>query len=69
MKKNQTVITVREACYTDIDILCSMLSELFSIEDDFASDPEKQKAALEILTDRKTGGVIFVAEYFFLLTN
>lgn len=61
MRKNQTA-SVREADQADINELCHMLGGLFSVEDDFCADYEKQKTALEILIDKKTGSIIFVAE-------
>ena len=61
MKKNQ-MISVREADQADLNEVCNMLAELFSIEDDFRPDYEKQKTALEILIDKKTGSIILVAE-------
>ncbi len=62
MKNRENITAVREACRADTDILCYMLAELFSIENDFTADAEKQRNALKILIDKKTGGVILVAE-------
>jgi GNAT superfamily N-acetyltransferase len=55
-------ITIREAALDDLDILCEMIADLFSIEDDFEINKEKQIAALTLLIKRNTGGVIFIAD-------
>jgi len=55
-------VIIRKALHGDVDTLLSMLSGLFSIEDDFVIDPRKQRAGLELIISGKTGGVIFMAE-------
>ncbi len=44
-------MTIRPACRSDIPAMAGLLAELFSIEDDFTTDGEKQSSALAMLID------------------
>ncbi|MBI5097862.1 MAG: GNAT family N-acetyltransferase [Nitrospirae bacterium] len=56
-------VSVRHARPDDVPDMCGLLSELFSIEQDFKPDMEKQSAGLSLLLDNKSGSsVVFVAE-------
>ncbi|MBA4374262.1 MAG: GNAT family N-acetyltransferase [Thermodesulfovibrio sp.] len=56
-------VAVREARVADIPQMCSLLSELFSIEADFSPDREKQFRGLELLLSRTSGlSVVLVGE-------
>ncbi|MBI5742188.1 MAG: GNAT family N-acetyltransferase [Nitrospirae bacterium] len=55
--------SVRQARPDDVPEMCGLLSELFSIEQDFRPDMEKQAAGLGLLLDNKSGSsVVLVAE-------
>ncbi|MBI5058049.1 MAG: GNAT family N-acetyltransferase [Nitrospirae bacterium] len=55
--------TMRHARPDDVTEMCDLLSELFSIEQDFKPDMEKQSAGLGLLLDNTLGpSVVFVAE-------
>ncbi|MDR0737137.1 MAG: GNAT family N-acetyltransferase [Zoogloeaceae bacterium] len=54
-------ICVETADKTDIPALIELLALLFSIEQDFCPDPEKQRRGLERLLDAPENGVVFVA--------
>jgi GNAT superfamily N-acetyltransferase len=55
-------ITIREAVLDDLNILSKMIADLFSIEDDFEINTDKQIAALTMIIKRNTDGVILIAE-------
>lgn len=55
-------IIIKKAGLCDIKALNNMLKDLFSIEDDFTSDSNKQKTGLEMIISGVTGGVIFIAQ-------
>lgn len=57
-------IKIREAVPDDIEILCGLLIELFTIEDDFTPDVEKHRLGISMLIDAKTNGIILVAESY-----
>jgi GNAT superfamily N-acetyltransferase len=44
-------LRIRRAEYTDIDAMSDLLHELFDIEADFTTDPERQKRGLRLLVD------------------
>jgi ribosomal protein S18 acetylase RimI-like enzyme len=52
---------IRPACRSDIPAMAGLLAELFSIEDDFVPDGEKQYAALAMLID-DPNAIVSVAE-------
>jgi ribosomal protein S18 acetylase RimI-like enzyme len=54
-------IRVEAADKTDIPALIELLTLLFSIEQDFCPDPEKQRRGLEGLLERPENGVLLVA--------
>ncbi len=62
MKENKSCVKIRSAVSEDIDILCAMLEELFTIEDDFTTDTSKQRAGLDILINGNTESIIFIAQ-------
>ena len=53
---------VRRACYDDIDEMAGLLSELFSIEDDFTIDREKQSRGLSHLLETQSAIVLVAQE-------
>ena len=55
-------INIRPALQGDIPVLCSFLSELFSIEPDFCIDEAKQSRALAMLIDDAARSAVLVAE-------
>jgi GNAT superfamily N-acetyltransferase len=55
-------IRLRKGCPADIYKLSTLLSGLFSLETDFAVDPDKQKAGLALFLDGREDKAIFVAE-------
>ncbi len=65
MKNNQPhntdYIQIRKAIIDDIDQLVNLLEELFSLEDDYVFDREKQTKGLQMLINSDTG-CIFTAE-------
>ncbi len=56
------LIKIRKAEIKDINKLSDMISSLFSIEDDFSVDIEKQKRGLRMIIDGEADGIILVAE-------
>lgn len=54
-------IIFRQALGADISTLLQLLHQLFTIEEDFTFDPDRQKEGLELLMD-KPEAVIMVAE-------
>lgn len=52
---------IRGACNTDLDAMVELLSELFTIEDDFIIDREKHARGLSLLLTSESG-YILVAE-------
>jgi ribosomal protein S18 acetylase RimI-like enzyme len=52
---------VRRADYNDIPEMANLLSELFTIEDDFTVDVEKQSYGLKLLLDTPNA-VVLIAE-------
>lgn len=55
--------SIRHATSDDIDGMCGLLSELFSIESDFSPDREKQARGLELLLNDTSGSSsVLVAE-------
>lgn len=54
-------ITIRHARQEDMEALCALLKLLFSIEEDFSFDAEKQCRGLNLMLGQK-GRVVLVAE-------
>ncbi len=55
-------INVRPARAEDIPVLCDLLTDLFSLESDFAPDREKQAKGLRLLLEDRSGAsVVLVA--------
>lgn len=55
-------INIRHAQAEDIPVLCELLQQLFSIEQDFTPDLEKQSAGLQLLLAKPERGAILVAQ-------
>lgn len=55
-------INIRHAQAKDIPVLCELLQQLFSIEQDFTPDLEKQSAGLQLLLAKPERGAILVAQ-------
>lgn len=56
------MVDIREATEEDIEVMLILLDQLFSIEQDFTPDREKQCRGLKMLLDA-TGALVVVAEY------
>jgi len=54
---------IREAKKTDINAMLDLLSVLFSIEEDFDFDLQKQKKGLELLLENPKQAKVFVCEH------
>ncbi|MFI4913214.1 MAG: GNAT family N-acetyltransferase [Sedimentisphaeraceae bacterium JB056] len=54
---------IRKAELADVEKLSSLLTELFSIEQDFEPDDAKQTAGLSMLIESPEQGVILIATY------
>lgn len=54
-------IEIRPARPSDLDALVGLLQELFSIEDDFAPDAERQRRGLALLLEGSPDRQVFVA--------
>jgi len=57
----QTDLNIRLARESDLPALQALLSQLFSIEQDFQADSERQSSGLRLLLE-STGSAVFVAE-------
>ncbi len=56
-------VVIRPASLADIRQMCTLLSELFSIESDFSPDRDKQARGLNLLiSDTSGSSAVFVAE-------
>ena len=55
-------VHVRPATASDLPVLVRLLEELFSIEADFRSDPERQRAGLALMLADPRFRVVLVAE-------
>jgi len=53
---------IRRASYDDISAMVNLLNELFTIEDDFVIDGEKQSRGLKLLLDIPNAIVLIVQE-------
>jgi len=53
---------IRKAVSADVEMMSELLSELFSIEDDFKIDTEKQSQGLRLLLEH-SDSLLLVAEY------
>ncbi|MCU7845131.1 MAG: GNAT family N-acetyltransferase [Candidatus Thiodiazotropha sp. (ex Monitilora ramsayi)] len=54
-------MNIRQATATDIDAMSLLLDQLFTIEQDFSPDREKQRRGLQLLID-SPGALVVVAE-------
>ncbi|MCB5185237.1 GNAT family N-acetyltransferase [Methylobacillus gramineus] len=54
-------VNIESARLTDVPALCHLLQQLFSIEQDFTPDLEKQRAGLTLLIQQPDRGTIMVA--------
>ena len=54
---------IRKAELADVEKLSSLLTELFSIEQDFEPDDAKQTAGLSMLIESPEQGIILIATY------
>lgn len=59
----KTAFTIRNAQLSDIPILIELLRVLFSIEEDFVFDEEKQRQGLEMMLQDQENRCIFIAEF------
>ena len=57
-----STISIRHALTEDIPALCSLLQQLFSIEQDFTPDLDKQTRGLQLLLAQPERGTIMVAQ-------
>ena len=55
-------VTIRKGEKKDLETLISFLHELFSMEDDFASDAERQRTGLQLLLADPYLRAVFVAD-------
>ncbi len=55
-------VLIRAARPTDVSRLVVLLGELFSIEEDFAPDPDRQRAGLDLILAAPHVRVVMVAE-------
>ncbi|MBC2581827.1 GNAT family N-acetyltransferase [Clostridium sp. DJ247] len=55
--------TIRKAQHNDIEMLVELLKVLFSIEEDFVFDEEKQRRGLRMMLQDQDNRCIFVAEF------
>lgn len=55
-------MSIRRARYDDIPAMANLLSKLFTIEDDFAIDIEKQSHGLKLLLDTENAIVLVAQE-------
>ncbi|TCD47393.1 GNAT family N-acetyltransferase [Chlorobium sp. N1] len=53
---------IRTAEPRDIEACSELLTELFSLEKEFAADTQKQRRGLEMILERPESGRVFVAE-------
>lgn len=49
---------IRKAGYEDLDKMADLLNELFSIEEDFSIDKQKQLKGLELLLESNTANIL-----------
>lgn len=54
--------TIRAAALPDLDVLVTLLGELFSMEADFTPDPERQRRGLALLLEGHRNRHVVVAE-------
>ncbi|GIM30017.1 N-acetyltransferase [Clostridium polyendosporum] len=59
----KTDFTIRNAQHSDIQMLIELLRALFSIEEDFVFDEEKQRQGLEMMLEDQKNRCIFIAEF------
>lgn len=62
MTEDQSRILIRKAALDDIDVLCTMIMDLFMIEDDFSPDINKQRVGLDMLINGGPCSVMLIAE-------
>lgn len=55
-------VIIRPAIADDLDAMCNLLYELFTIEKDFSPNPDKQRHGLGLLIST-TGTLVLVADY------
>lgn len=56
------MITIRPAALTDLDALVALLGILFSIEADFAVDPQRQRQGLQLMLENERGCVLVAVD-------
>ena len=56
-------LTIRRADQDDIEMMTQLLKVLFSIEEDFIFNEEKQKRGLQIMLEDHKNRCVFIAEY------
>ncbi|QJB56788.1 GNAT family N-acetyltransferase [Pseudodesulfovibrio sp. zrk46] len=52
------VVKIRPATHEDLPVLISLLESLFSIEEDFEIDPERQRSGLEMMLSNGRGRIL-----------
>lgn len=57
------MISIQKAKVEDIDILCELLDELFSMEVEFTPNKELQSKGLKTIIESDTLGDVFVAKF------
>ncbi|MCD4780471.1 MAG: GNAT family N-acetyltransferase [Candidatus Omnitrophica bacterium] len=62
MTGNLQDVIIRKASVPDIDSLVELLEELFSIEEDFVFDEQKQRAGLLLMLEAQDERCVMVAE-------
>lgn len=60
--KKTNYINIRNARHSDIPVLIELLKALFTIEEDFVFDEEKQRRGLQLMLDDKENRCILTAE-------
>lgn len=56
-------LTIRRADQDDIEMMTQLLKVLFSIEEDFIFNDEKQRRGLEIMLEDRENRCVFIAEH------
>lgn len=60
---------IRKATYRDIPQMTALLIQLFTIEQDFVPNPEKQSKGLKLLLENKSNACVLVADTGFRIAG
>jgi ribosomal protein S18 acetylase RimI-like enzyme len=60
---------IRKATYRDIPQMTALLIQLFTIEQDFVPNPEKQSKGLKLLLENKSNACVLVADTGFRIVG